>query len=57
MAFPNKFGGGPPDDSDSGKAPPFQKKKSGKPFGRKGGFQKKGFSPAMKKSMSGGGRF
>jgi hypothetical protein len=31
-------------------------KKKSKPFGKKGGFQKKGFSPAQK-SMRGGGRY
>lgn len=58
MAFPKQFGGPPPDSplgpTASASAPSGKKGK--KPFGGKRGFQKKGFTPAMK-SMRGGGRY
>ena len=56
MAFGRPFGGPPPDDGGGPPAPPSGGKKKSKPFGKKGGFQKKGFTPAMK-SMRGGGRY
>jgi hypothetical protein len=57
MAFAKKFGG-PMSDMAANPTPPASpvKKKKSKPFGKKGGFQKKGFTPAMK-SMRGGGRY
>jgi hypothetical protein len=55
MAFQKKFGGG--SIADVASAPPAPSGKKGKkPFGKKGSFQKKGFTPAMK-SMRGGGRY
>jgi hypothetical protein len=54
MAFQKKFGGG--SIADVASAPPAPSGKKGKkPFGRKGGFQKKGFTPALR-SLGGGGR-
>jgi hypothetical protein len=53
MAF--QKGGGPPNLA-GGLADKSAAPVKSKPFGKKGGFQKKGFTPAMK-SMRGGGRY